>query len=168
MSGSGLNSSLPEAKNPSVFRGSATTFQYPQSCENMHVVSCGNPSLLQQRGLKQLPLQGPVSVTGPTALPMGLPSPAGLRVHSRRHRISVGYQVTTDQEGSGRMVRCRQGQMAITRTPAWAQHTQQRGLLQCSHSTSSKAPPRTSECGEARGEEGDKEKLVNDLELATT
>ena len=27
MSGSGLNSSLPEAKNPSVFRGSATTFQ---------------------------------------------------------------------------------------------------------------------------------------------
>ena len=120
------------------------------------------------RGLKQPPLQGPVSVTGPTALPMGLPSPAGLRVHSRRHRISVGYQVTTDQEGSGRMVRCRQGQMAITRTPAWAQHTQQRGLLQCSHSTSSKAPPRTSECGEARGEEGDKEKLVNDLELATT
>ena len=167
MSGPRLNSSLLEAKNPSVFHGSATTFQCPQSCENMHVVSCGNPSLLQHRGLKQLPLQCPVSVTGSTALPRGLPSPAGLRVHSRRHRISVGYQVTTDQEGSGSMVRCWQGQMVIPRTPAWAQHTQKRGLLQCSRPTSSEAPPRTSECGAGGWEEGDEEKLVNDLELAT-
>ena len=151
MSGPRLNSFFPEAKNPGVFCGSATTFQYPQSCENMHVVSCGNPSLLQQRGLKQPPLQCLVSVTGSTALPRGLPSPAGLRVHSRRHRISVGYQVTTDQEGSGSMVRCWQGRMVITRTPAWAWHTQQRGLLRCSRPTSSEAPSRTSSVGQGVG-----------------
>ena len=65
------------------------------------------------------------------------------------------------------MVRCWQGQMVIPRTPAWAPHTQQRGLLQCSCCTSSEAPPRTSECGAGGWEEGDEEKLANDLELAT-